>query len=197
MSIEAGGAFNPSSGAASFTGYNMGFNINQTGTASGDIIGFNHEPLLTSILGKNIAYRAVTGQVLFGASTVTANTRLDVRGLGTTTNLALRIADSGNTLRMSVLDNGQINTDKTITAGGTTGAQTIDKVQGSVNFAAAATTLVVTNALVTTSSNVFVQVYGTDATATSARVTLASGSFTITLNAAATAETKVGFFVLN
>lgn len=105
--------------------------------------------------------------------------------------------DSGTTLHMGLTSAGAFTLWKTITAGGTTGAQTIDKPNGSVNFAGGASTLVVTNALVTTSSNVFVQVYGTDATATSARVTLGAGSFTITLNAAATAETKVGFLVVN
>ena len=83
----------------------------------------------------------------------------------------------------------------TLTAGGTTGAQTINKISGSVNFAAAATTLVVTNSFVTTSSIVLVQVHGADVTAISARVTTAAGSFTITLNSAATAETKVSFIV--
>ena len=92
---------------------------------------------------------------------------------------------------------GKLFFSNTVTAGGTTGAQTINKISGSVNFAAAATTLVVTNNLVTTSSQVFVQVQGADTTAISARVTLAAGSFTITLNAAATAETKVSFFVIN
>ena len=92
---------------------------------------------------------------------------------------------------------GSLIIPKTITAGGTTGAQTINKPTGSVNFAAGATTLVVTNSLVSSTSLVIVQVYGTDVTATTARVTLAAGSFTITLNAAATAETKVGFFVTN
>jgi hypothetical protein len=86
---------------------------------------------------------------------------------------------------------------ETTTAAGTTGAQTISKPFGSVNFAAGASTLVVTNTSATTTSKIFVQVYGTDATASYARVTRASGSFTITLNAAATAETAVGFFIVN
>ena len=73
--------------------------------------------------------------------------------------------------------------DNTIIAAGTTGAQTINNSSGQVNFAAAASTLVVTNSLVTTSSQIFVQLYGTDATAKSARVTKASGSFTIILDA--------------
>jgi hypothetical protein len=96
----------------------------------------------------------------------------------------------------------QGTTDKIIlpatnTTTGTVGAQTINKASGKVNFAAAASTLVVTNSLVTTASIVRVQVEGTDATAFYARVTLAAGSFTITLNAAATAETKVSFIVFN
>lgn len=84
---------------------------------------------------------------------------------------------------------------KTMTAGGTVGAQTINKSSGRVNFAASASSLVVTDSYVTTNSIVMVQVCGTDATATSARVTKAAGSFTITLNAAATAETEVDFLI--
>jgi len=87
--------------------------------------------------------------------------------------------------------------DQTITAGGTTGAQTINKAAGTVNFAAAATSLVVTNNLVTTSSTIYCSVRTNDTTALIKNVVPASGSFTITLNAAATAETSVGFFVVN
>lgn len=85
----------------------------------------------------------------------------------------------------------------TNTAGGTTGDQTINKVSGSVNFAAAATTLTITNSLVTANSLVFVTVLTNDATAIIKNVVPTAGSFTITLNAAATAETRVAFFVIN
>ena len=91
----------------------------------------------------------------------------------------------------------KLSFDATMTAGGTTGAQTINKPTGSVNFAAGATTLVVTNNLVTTSSIVLVQQNTNDATATVKDVEIASGSFTIRLLAAATAETKVSFIVFN
>ena len=91
----------------------------------------------------------------------------------------------------------QVNLDRTITAGGTTGAQTINKIAGTVNFAATATTLVVTNSLVNTSSIVYAVVRTADATAEIKSVVPAAGSFTITLSAAATAETSVGFFVTN
>lgn len=87
--------------------------------------------------------------------------------------------------------------DKTITAGGTTGNQTINKYAGSVNFAAAATSLTVTNSLVTTSSVIICTIATNDATMTSVQAVAASGSFVIYANAAATAETRVNFIVLN
>jgi hypothetical protein len=90
-----------------------------------------------------------------------------------------------------------VNLDKTITAGGTTGAQTINKSSGTINFAAAATSLVVTNSLVTTSSNIICTVQTNDATMTDAQCVPGSGSFTIYANAAATAETRVGFVIFN
>lgn len=91
----------------------------------------------------------------------------------------------------------QLKMPRTITAGGTTGAQTIDKISGSVNFAAAASSLVVTNSTVGVDSIVIATVLTNDATAVIKNVVCAAGSFTITLSAAATAETRVGFLVLN
>ena len=92
---------------------------------------------------------------------------------------------------------GDIAFGKTITASGTTGAQTINKTTGSVNLAAAATSLVVTNSLVTTSSVIQCTVGTNDTTAKSVQVVAAAGSFTIYPNAAPTAETKVFFTVTN
>lgn len=91
----------------------------------------------------------------------------------------------------------QFLTDKTITASGTTGAQTINKIAGSVNFAAAAISLVVTNSLVTANSVIVATVGTNDATMTSVQVVAGAGSFTIHANAAATAETRVDFLVIN
>jgi hypothetical protein len=85
---------------------------------------------------------------------------------------------------------------RTITAAATTGAQEINKSSGSVNFAAGATSLVVTNSLVTTNSVIFVTVATNDATFKSAQAVAASGSFTIFADAAATAETRVNFIVM-
>ena len=103
----------------------------------------------------------------------------------------------GGASKLSVNNFGKIVMDATNTAGGTTGAQTINKPSGTVNFAAAASSLVVTNSLVTTSSIVHVVVRTNDSTAIIKNVVPAAGSFTITLNASATAETSVGFVVFN
>ncbi len=99
-------------------------------------------------------------------------------------------------LRITALGGFVVNA--TNTAGGTTGAQTINKPSGTVNLAASATSLVVTNSLVTTSSIVWPVVMTNDASTFSLRVVVASGSFTIhVVGTAPAAETKVGFFVLN
>lgn len=87
--------------------------------------------------------------------------------------------------------------DTTITGGGTTGDQVINKPTGTVNFATAATAITVTNAFCTTSSTVFAVVRTNDSTATIKNVVPGSGSFVITLGAAASAETSVGFLVIN
>jgi hypothetical protein len=92
---------------------------------------------------------------------------------------------------------GSFGTDATNTAAGTTGNRTINNASGTVNFAAGATTITVTNSLVTTASIIIPVIRTNDTTAVIKNVVPASGSFTITLNAAATAETSVGFFVIN
>lgn len=99
----------------------------------------------------------------------------------------------------SILDwlGGVIQFQSTITAAGTTGAQTINKVSGSVNFAASASSLVVTNSIVSANSIVIAIVMTNDATLKSVQAVPAAGSFTLFGNAAATAETKVGFIVFN
>lgn len=92
---------------------------------------------------------------------------------------------------------GDIILDKTVTASGTTGAQTINKTVGSVNFAAGASSLVVTNSRVTTASVIIATVATNDTTLKSVVAVAGSGSFTLTANAAATAETRVNFIVIN
>lgn len=92
---------------------------------------------------------------------------------------------------------GQIKILATNTAAGTTGNQTINKPSGKVNIAAAGTTITVTNALCTTASIVIATVLTNDTTALIKNVVPGAGSFVITMNAAVTAETSIGFFIIN
>ena len=92
---------------------------------------------------------------------------------------------------------GDMQLDKTVTAGGTTGAQTINKNAGTVNFAAAASSLVVTDSRVTTSSIIICTVGTNDTTLKSVAAVAGAGSFTLHASAAATAETRVNFLIIN
>jgi len=92
---------------------------------------------------------------------------------------------------------GDMQYSKTITAVGTNGAQTINKTTGTVNFAAAATSLVVTNNLVATTSIIICTVGTNDATMKSVAAVAAAGSFTIFPDAAPTSATRVNFMVTN
>lgn len=87
---------------------------------------------------------------------------------------------------------------RTITAIGTTGAQTINKPAGTINVAAAGTSVILTNSLITVNSIVLAVIRTADTTATFIKsVVPAAGSCTITLNAAATATVSLGFHVIN
>ena len=120
---------------------------------------------------------------------ITANT-------GATNNYACRFAGSAGEI-LNLRTDGKVSLLATNTASGTTGNQTINKPSGTVNMAAAATSLTVTNSLCTTSSLVFCEIRTNDSTAIIKNVVPGSGSFTINLNAAATAETSIGFFIVN
>lgn len=89
------------------------------------------------------------------------------------------------------------NLQRTVTASGTTGARTINKPAGTVNFAAAATSLVVTNSTVNASSIILLMARTNDATCAVKNYVAGAGSFTINMTAACTAETSVGFLVTN
>jgi len=131
--------------------------------------------------------------------------------LGTAATERMRISTAGGVSIGTTTDSGtsnllvagtittssSLNLPKTITAAGTTGARTINQPTGSVNFAAGATSLVVTNSLVSTSSVIMVTMASNDATAAGLRVVAGAGSFTIHLMTAPTAEMRVNFLVTN
>lgn len=110
--------------------------------------------------------------------------------------LAFRAQNNGVTdLGVSAIGFKRLYMDYTNTA--TVGAVTINKAAGRVRIAAAGSSVVVTNSLVTAASKVFCTIATNDATAVLKNVVPAAGSFTITLNAATTAETAIDFFVVN
>jgi hypothetical protein len=92
---------------------------------------------------------------------------------------------------------GKITQDQTITAPGTTGARTINKPTGRVNFAAGATSLVVTNSLVTANTDVYVQQNTLDAVMLNCYAIAGSGSFTIYAVGTPAAEVAVKFWIVN
>lgn len=115
-------------------------------------------------------------------------------GLITDAGIAIDIV--GSVLRINT--GSTITLDRTITAAGTTGAQTINKLAGTVNFAAAAASVVVTDSICTANSLIFTTIRTSDATCVSIKnVVPGAGTFTITMAAACTAETSVGFWVTN
>jgi hypothetical protein len=110
---------------------------------------------------------------------------------------AITVFDSSSNTMFRVLPSGGIAQNKTITPNGTTGNQTINKPLGTVNIAAGQSSVTVTNSLVDANSIVFAVVRTNDTTAQIKNVTCAAGSFTIRLTANATAETSIGFMVMN
>jgi hypothetical protein len=94
------------------------------------------------------------------------------------------------------------NLKRTVTATGTTGNATINKPAGSVNFAAGATQISVTNSIVTVDSIVMItqnnRNASPDATCIDFNVSaITGGSFKIVTPVACTAETRVSFLVFN
>jgi hypothetical protein len=129
-----------------------------------------------------------------GATTTGATARVLQLDFGGTTTAAISIPITSGAVTFS---DGGVALGKTITAGGTTGDQTINKSSFTVNFAAAATAITVTNSLVTANSNIICTVQFNDTTMKSVVAAPGSGSVVLTANAAATAETRVGCVIHN
>ena len=182
------GSNNSNVGVNAGRGITTGSNNSNFGQAAGRYLADGSTALTTPtncvFLGSSTKASAdgVTAENVFGYNAI---------GIGSNTTC---IGASSNTKTQIY---GDIILDKTVTAAGTTGAQTINKTCGSVNFAAGATSLVVTDNRVTTASVIVATVATNDTTMKTVLVVAAAGSFTITANAAATAETRVNFIVIN
>lgn len=119
-----------------------------------------------------------------GAKTLTAS------GTGS---VSVGATGTGTTTITRVNSLSAVSTDSS----GTPGNATNNNLSGRAAFAAAASTVVITNSQVTAASKVFISLGSADATLTSVRVTPAAGSFTVTGNAAATGTTVFDFLVVN
>lgn len=174
----------------------------------------------TVMLGNSsIIATYLKGNVLIGTNTDVASSKLTVESttqgflkprMTTTQRNAISSPVAGlsvynTTLNTNDTYNGseyfsfgnQIILPATNTATGTTGNQTINKASGTVNIAAAGTTVTVTNSLVSANSIVVATLRTNDATAYIKNVVPGAGTFTINLGAAATGEVNIGFVVFN
>jgi hypothetical protein len=103
----------------------------------------------------------------------------------------------GGADRFRVHHSGATDVDSTVTAAATTGNRTIDKPAGTVNIAAAGTTVTVTNSLISASTILSVLARTNDATCAVKNYVPTTGSVVINMTAACTAETSVGFAILD
>lgn len=104
---------------------------------------------------------------------------------------------STNTLLAGNGSGGVVAVPTTSTASGTNGAQTINKPAGSVNFAAAAVSLVVTNSLATANSIILATVNTADVSMQSVQAVGGAGTITLFPNNPPTSATRVSFLVIN
>ena len=126
----------------------------------------------------------------------------EINRAGLTVNNAtntVQISPGSTTSTLDLTGVNNLTLQRTFTTAGTTGAQTINKPAGSVNFVGGPVgNLIVTNNTVTTTSLIVITAQRLDATCTTFGVdSVASGSFIITKNANCTAETRVAFWVTN
>lgn len=193
-----------------WTGQTVSVTVNSTQGCVEYVIGAS--PVLTDDT-INEAAAALTGGTIngtsVGATTPSTGSFTTLTATGAVTmnpaNLAVSLAPSGTgnaTFGASGTGATTLQRLNTLTVvstdtSGTPGNATMTTLSGRAAFAAAGTTVVITNAQVTAASKVFVSLRGGDATLTSVRVTPAAGSFTVTGNAAATAVTIFDYFIMN
>lgn len=98
---------------------------------------------------------------------------------------------------LMVQDGVMVHLASIVTAAGTTGSRQINALAGRVNFAAGATNLVVTNSFVTTNTVALLTINTEDPTAVLHCAIPTTGLLTLRMATAPTAETAVGFYILN
>jgi hypothetical protein len=130
------------------------------------------------------------GQTILGVGAIIQLGDIDRRGNRT----RIDLDDPNSSISLST---GDLAVSHDITPAGLTGTVTIDKPAGTVNIAGGASSNVVTNVHVTANSIVFATARTNDATCSVKNVVAGAGLFTVNMTAACTAETSVGFLVIN
>lgn len=102
---------------------------------------------------------------------------------------------SGTRFSSAFLGSGGLSEQGTNVA--TAGATTINQATGSVTVASAASSVVVTNSTVVATDNIMATSQQNDTTCLVKNVVPGSGTFTINMTAACTANNRVGFFVVH
>ena len=191
-------------------GSGVGLNVPGTSTLTGNVtVGSTSggQVFGTANAGTNVLYGQLTNtggnsyigiDSSAGGSIITGSTAYGfniaaAKGFYVATNgtaLALTLDTSQNAIFA-----GGIKFTKTIAGG--TGAQTQNTTTGQVQFAGAATSLVVTNSLCATTSIITANLATNDSTAVLGAVVPASGSFTIYMKTAPTGTTNVSWRLTN
>lgn len=174
---------------AGFIGYNAYFNSSAVWKRVQD-------NAAAYILLYQGGYTFKTAASDFAGTTITWTDAMNLSVDGVLTLLGNLRSNSNGTSTLGVASVGWkgLYLDYTNTA--TVGAVTINKPSGRVNVAASATSITVTNSLVTAASHVFAVCSTADATARVTSIVPSAGSFTILL-VAATAQASIDFLLIN
>lgn len=136
------------------------------------------------------------GDILFGDCSITLTACVEVYEQSNRIFLGSQ-SDTGTT-KINLVGVNSYTLQRTITSAGTTGNADINKPAGTLNAAALATDIALTNSLITEDSVILYTLRTLDASCTRIdNVTQTSGNVVFTFNAACTAETSIGFLVLN
>lgn len=123
----------------------------------------------------------------------TANSNIDLRPMNSTSSFRVRNAADVVAFSVNYASKFTVN----FSNAGATGNVTLNVPMGYVQMAAGASSLTLTNSLISTTSHIFCTVQTNDATAKSALAVPGAGSAVIATNANATATTRIAFWVFN
>jgi hypothetical protein len=112
--------FNPSSGTATLTHFQIKTDINQNGTASGSIYGIDYNPTMTSILGTHYGL-IIRPSILNGFGIASPTASVHIKGkTATSSTTSLKAENSDSTKSITFDDAGNLATNGQMAIGQTT-----------------------------------------------------------------------------